>query len=54
LETAAKVIYNDGKLHDYCLECRLAAERHAGERRDETFYVVAGCPSKSQATRMAR
>jgi len=46
LETATKVIYTEGKLHDYCPECGLAAESHAGERRDEMFYVAL-CSSKS-------
>jgi len=42
-----RVIYFQGKYHEYCPVCDLSANSHKGERRDEMFYEAI-CPTKER------
>jgi len=49
-----RVIYLGGKFCNPCPLCGQHPNDHTCELRDEKFYVLGVCPSKSQATGMAR
>lgn len=47
LEYAVRVIYFEGKHHEYCPVCNHSANSHKGERRNEMFYEAI-CPTKER------